>query len=218
MNTNLTREEISALVDGELDESRIEAVLALLHKDEGRNAWEAYHQTGDALRSDEIALTMSCDFSKRLFERLDAEPAIIAPVPARVAASAQPPQSAATVPASRSRWGVRRLALPGMVAAAAVATVAFITTPHLMVADSTPDVQQVVPVVPATSQALTNAALSSAAPTTPAVAVHTPIDEEVMLRDPRIDDYLFAHQRFSSSVYSTAQFARSATFASGSGN
>jgi sigma-E factor negative regulatory protein RseA len=35
---------------------------------------------------------------------------------------------------------------------------------------------------------------------------------EVVLRDPRIDDYLLAHQRFSPSMYSTAQFARSATF------
>jgi sigma-E factor negative regulatory protein RseA len=34
-----------------------------------------------------------------------------------------------------------------------------------------------------------------------------------MLRDPDIDDYLLAHQRFSPSVYSTAQYARSATFA-----
>ncbi len=213
MNTNLTREEISALVDGELDESRIEAVLALLHKDEGRTAWEAYHQAGDALRSDEIALSMSGDFSKRLFDRLDAEPTIIAPVsPARVAASAQQPQSATTVLASRSP--LRRLALPGMVAAAAVATVAFITTPHLMVADSTPGIQQTVPAT--TQPALTNAALHSAATTTPTVAVQTATDE-VMLRDPRIDDYLFAHQRFSSSVYSTAQFARSATFASSSG-
>jgi sigma-E factor negative regulatory protein RseA len=32
------------------------------------------------------------------------------------------------------------------------------------------------------------------------------------LRDPGIDDYLLAHQRFSPSVYSTAQYARSATF------
>ncbi|HTN67495.1 MAG TPA: sigma-E factor negative regulatory protein [Burkholderiaceae bacterium] len=215
MNTNLTREEISALVDGELDESRIEAVLALLHEDEGRTAWEAYHQAGDALRSDEIALSMSRDFSKRLFDRLEAEPAIIAPMsPARVAASAPQPQSATTVLASR--WALKRLALPGMVAAAAVATVAFITTPHLMVADGTPDIQQVVPATP--QPALTNAALNSAAITTPAVAVQTTTDEEVMLRDPRIDDYLFAHQRFSSSVYSTAQFARSATFASSSGN
>ncbi len=38
-----------------------------------------------------------------------------------------------------------------------------------------------------------------------------------MLRDPRIDDYLAAHQRFSPSVYSSAQYVRSAAFVSDSG-
>jgi len=37
--------------------------------------------------------------------------------------------------------------------------------------------------------------------------------ENEILRDPGIDEYLLAHQRFSPSVYSTAQYARSATFA-----
>jgi sigma-E factor negative regulatory protein RseA len=39
-----------------------------------------------------------------------------------------------------------------------------------------------------------------------------------VLRDTRIDEYLLAHQRFSPSVYSTAQYARSATFAIDSDN
>jgi sigma-E factor negative regulatory protein RseA len=51
--------------------------------------------------------------------------------------------------------------------------------------------------------------VASASPNTITVASQ---DGEV-LRDPRIDDYLLAHQRFSPSVYSTAQYARSATFA-----
>lgn len=42
-------------------------------------------------------------------------------------------------------------------------------------------------------------------------------DPVVILRDPQIDEYLLAHQRFSPSLYSTAQFARSATFAADSG-
>ena len=35
----------------------------------------------------------------------------------------------------------------------------------------------------------------------------------VVLRDSQIDEYLLAHQRFSPSLYSTAQYARSSTFA-----
>ena len=38
----------------------------------------------------------------------------------------------------------------------------------------------------------------------------------VVLRDSQIDEYLLAHQRFSPSLYSTAQYARSSTFASDS--
>ncbi len=204
MDENLTREQISALLDGELDEARTEAVLALLEQAEGRVSWELYHQAGDALRSEEIPLAMSPDFSRKLFARLDAEPIIIAPgaIPAPVHA-----------PAGGS--ALRRFALPGMVAAAAVATVAFITTPQLMVADSASGAPPTV-VATSTQPLLAKAALKSSS------VVEVPVvtqvaTEEIMLRDPSIDDYLFAHQRFSPSVYSTAQFARSATFASDSG-
>jgi sigma-E factor negative regulatory protein RseA len=38
-----------------------------------------------------------------------------------------------------------------------------------------------------------------------------------VLRAQGIDEYLMAHQRFSPSVYSSAQYARSATFANESG-
>ena len=83
----------------------------------------------------------------------------------------------------------RRFAMPaGM--AAAVAVAAFLTVPQMMTSNA--------PVVTA-----------AAAPETITVASK---DGEV-LRDPRIDDYLLAHQRFSPSVYSSAQYARAATFA-----
>ena len=205
MDENLTREQISALLDGELDEARTEAVLALLEQVEGRVAWELYHQAGDALRSEEIPLAMSPDFSRKLFARLDAEPIIIAPgaIPAPVHA-----------PAGGS--ALRRFALPGMVAAAAVATVAFITTPQLMVADSDSGAPQAV-VATSTQPATGEGCAKVIAGGRGAGRDASVATEEIMLRDPGIDDYLFAHQRFSPSVYSTAQFARSATFASDSG-
>ncbi|MNS42947.1 hypothetical protein D3C72_753410 [compost metagenome] len=83
----------------------------------------------------------------------------------------------------------RRFAMPaGM--AAAVAVAAFLAVPQIMTSNA--------PVVTA-----------AVAPETITVASQ---DGEV-LRDPRIDDYLLAHQRFSPSVYSSAQYARAATFA-----
>ena len=219
MNTNLTQEQISALADGELGDFQTDTVLAALRHPDGRAAWEIYHQIGDTLRSDETALTMSPDFSQRLFARLDAEPTIVAPVMAPAAAheTAAVPGAVAT---SFHKRALKRFALPGMVAAAAVATVAFITTPQLMVANGSrapATTMQAMSV--AAEPVLTNAALEAPVIAVP-VAATAPAaagQEEVMLRDPRIDEYLFAHQRFSSSVSRTAQFARSTTFASDSG-
>jgi sigma-E factor negative regulatory protein RseA len=212
MNTNLTQEQISALVDGELDGPQADALLALLARSKDRPDWEIYHQIGDALRSDEATSALSSDFSQRLFARLDAEPVILAPIPQQTIAAAPAPVVNAS---SSSKNRLKRFAIPGMAAAAAVATVAFLTTPQLMVASRT----TAPAVLAAAPSALTKAGLESAAVAVPVATVATVATEpeEVMLRDPRIDDYLFAHQRFSSSVYSTAQFARSATFASNSG-
>ncbi|HWT72915.1 MAG TPA: sigma-E factor negative regulatory protein [Oxalicibacterium sp.] len=97
------------------------------------------------------------------------------------------------VPAQKS---YRRFAMPGM-AAAAVAVLAVLVAPRMMTQN---------PSVPMTASAPQAAV---AAPSTITVASQ----EGEVLRDPRIDDYLLAHQRFSPSVYSTAQYARSATFA-----
>jgi sigma-E factor negative regulatory protein RseA len=95
----------------------------------------------------------------------------------------------------------KRWAMPSMVAAAAVAAVAFITTPQLMVAMKSE---------PAIVEAAKLASVGPAADQ--AATVATSGSDGVILRDPGIDDYLLAHQRFSPSVYSTAQYARSATF------
>jgi len=212
MNTNMTQEQISALVDGELGDFEVETTLAALRQAGGRDTWEIYHRIGDVLRSDEMALELSPDFSQRLFDRLEAEPTILAPAlaPARETATAMAADAGVTLP---SRRALKRFALPGMVAAAAVATVAFITTPQMMVAgaDDAPTV--------AGQPVLANAAMESTTGTVaPVAAVSTTTDpDEVVLRDPRIDEYLFAHQRFSSSVYSTVQFARTPSFAANPG-
>lgn len=212
MNTKeLSREQISALADGELAGPQIDIALAALRQKSGRADWDIYHQIGDVLRSDDMAIALSEGFSERMSARLEAEPAIVAPFVSTNAPDA-PVSAAAMEPAKRASRPMKRWALPGMAAAAAMATVAFVTTPQLMVAmrgDSGGEHM----VVSAGSAAL--AAKSSADATTAVVAASVP--EGVVLRDPRIDDYLLAHQRFSPSVYSTAQYARSAAFAADSG-
>lgn len=182
--TNITREQISAFADGELSDGHLDVTLAALRQDEGRNAWNLYHQVGDALRSDELNTQLSAGFNARMFALLDAEPVIMVPVDKRVAVARE--------------TSIRRFAMPGM-AAAAVAVAAFLTVPQMMTQNAAPTIaSNPAPVV-----------ATAAAPETITVASQ---DGDV-LRDPRIDEYLLAHQRFSPSVYSTAQYARSATFA-----
>lgn len=187
MNTmNMTREQISALVDSELADGHVDIALAALRQEEARGAWDMYHQIGDALRSDELNLPLSADFNQRMFARLEAEPTILAPVNKKIAAAPQ-------------TGSVRRFAVPGM-AAAAVAAVAFLAVPNML--------PQQAPTL-ASAPVAQPVVVASAAPETVSVSS----ENGEVLRDPRIDDYLAAHQRFSPSVYSTAQYARSATFA-----
>lgn len=198
MRTNeISREQISALADGELGDQQIDMAFATLRRDEVRADWELYHQIGDMLRSDDMAVTLSPGFAARMAARLDAEPTIVAPAG----------QSAEPVVRAEKR-SLRRWAAPSIAAAAAMATVAFVTTPQLMVA---------LKEAPRIENASASIATASSAIAKEADSIVMPASEAVVLRDPRIDDYLLAHQRFSPSVYSTAQYARSATFSSDSG-
>ena len=76
-----TRQKISALADGELDEADITNLLLKLRNASHRSDWDLYHQIGDSLRSEEMAAPMSAAFSARLQKRLDAEPALLASQP-----------------------------------------------------------------------------------------------------------------------------------------
>ncbi len=181
--TNMTREQISAFADNELSDGHLDITLAALRQQDGREAWSLYHQIGDALRSDDLNTQLSADFTARMFAHLDAEPTIMV---------------ATQQHAGMTQVSIKRFAMPGM-AAAAVAVVAFLTVPQMMT-------QQHAPALEAASASIVMAA---ATPETITVASN----EGEVLRDPRIDEYLLAHQRFSPSVYSTAQYARSATFA-----
>jgi sigma-E factor negative regulatory protein RseA len=189
MNTkSLVHERISVFADGETSDEQLDVALAELRGEEGKATWELYHQIGDLLRSDDMASPLSAGFSASMAARLAAEPALLAP--AR--------------PAPVRKSGLRRIALPGVLAAAAAA-VAFIGTPQLMVAmHGAPASGAAVAVVG--DSGVSRTALTASAARTGAV-----------MRDQGIDEYLMAHQRFSPSVYSSAQYARSATFANESG-
>ncbi|PUA20084.1 sigma-E factor negative regulatory protein [Glaciimonas sp. PCH181] len=208
MNTKeIPQEQISALADSELSNAYVDMALAALRNNEGRATWDVYHQIGDILRSDDMALTLSSDFTSRMFERLSAEPAMIV-APLAVVPVAAEHIAVSNVSAATGTRSMRRFALPSMAAAAAVAAVAFIAVPHMMSTDN----QSMNPAMLAAAQT-TLASASNINVGYGSQAVATTAGDNEVLRDSRIDEYLSAHQRFSPSLYSTAQYARSATFA-----
>jgi sigma-E factor negative regulatory protein RseA len=206
-----TQEQISAFADGELAEEQADVVLAALRRADGRADWEVYHQIGDVLRSDDMGIKLSSGFAARMAARLEMEPTIIAPATMDSSApnSDSKPAGGQVMGATTLKRPVKRWAMPGFAAVAAMAAVAFVTTPQLMVAT------QSEPASPNNVAIASSPVAPSAAvvPTSSEVAVvSADVPEGVILRDPSIDDYLLAHHRFSPSVYSTAQYARSATF------
>jgi sigma-E factor negative regulatory protein RseA len=195
----LSKEQISAFADGELSDAQADVVLAALRTEQGLAAWNAYHLIGDAARSDETAVAMSPDFFSKFSARLDAEPTIIAPAEA----DRQQNIRAANVSVF-GKLTARRFALP-VLALSLAAAIVFILQPQpaTVVASgaAAPGVSVTVP------QTATAAPTDSAGK--PAVA--TLARESDVVRDPKIDQFLGAHQRFSKQQ-STEQFGRSAAF------
>jgi sigma-E factor negative regulatory protein RseA len=71
------RQEISALMDGELFEDDAEVLLDKLKKEpQLQQEWRTYHLIGDALRQPDC---VGKDVSKAFHERLQAEPTVFAP-------------------------------------------------------------------------------------------------------------------------------------------
>lgn len=71
------KQDISVLMDGELDQDAAKTALAMLkqHK-ELQDAWSDYHMIGDVIRQTTV---VSYGFSERLKEKLALEPVILAP-------------------------------------------------------------------------------------------------------------------------------------------
>lgn len=198
------QEKISALADGELASNELDSVLASLRQPEARREWDIYHQIGDALRSDDMAVNLSPDFAARMKTKLDAEPVILAP-----AALAPKRTRGANNP-------ITRYAVSGVAAAVAVFT-AYLVAPQFNT-DGGSKVEQ----VPAVSVLASDSGrVVDSTGSAPVLSINTSSNasasldagkEAVVLRDPAIDEYLVAHQRYSPSLYDTSQFVRSATF------
>jgi sigma-E factor negative regulatory protein RseA len=70
-------EQISAMMDGELDEAQMARQLARLREEPGLGeCWVTFHVIGDALRGER---PLSDAFARRVLEKLKSEPTVVAP-------------------------------------------------------------------------------------------------------------------------------------------
>lgn len=70
-------EEISRLVDGELDEEQFDSACGELKQREGMATWVCYHVIGETLREGSPGIAPG--FAQRFTQRLEAEPVVLAP-------------------------------------------------------------------------------------------------------------------------------------------
>ena len=71
------REEISRLVDGELDDEQFDTACGELKQRDGMATWVCYHMISETLRQG--APGVAPGLSQKLLDRLDAEPTIVVP-------------------------------------------------------------------------------------------------------------------------------------------
>ena len=70
-------EQISAMMDGELDEVQVARQLARLRTEPGlREGWDTFHVIGDALRGER---QLSSVLARQVLEKLEIEPTVLAP-------------------------------------------------------------------------------------------------------------------------------------------
>lgn len=216
----MTQEHISAFADAELADQEIAAVLAALRVPERREAWDVYHRIGDVLRSEDLVCEMRPQAQARMAALLDAEPVVFSPL--RMSDRAKRSLNdfdRLKAEQTESAFGgiVKHFFKPGMAVAATAAAVAFFAAPPLMVAFNgwRADDSHIVSSGSAVMAAVENGniKLKAGAAIKDNIASVADIgSSNVMLRDSNMDEYLFAHQRFSRSGYSNAQYASPASF------
>jgi len=95
-STEVTAEEVSLLVDGELDADRVERVCRGLRAPAAVETWVCYHVIGDTLRGQGKPIS---GFAARFSAKLETEATVLAPARPRPAPAAIALAMAATVAA-----------------------------------------------------------------------------------------------------------------------
>lgn len=208
--TKTVLEQVSALADGQLHGDEFAAVVGQLGvESELRATWQTYHLVGDVLRSGGHAPCSDTNvFLSRLQRRLAAEPVIaLVPTPVTVAAAAIEPVAVEAANEPVFRWKL----VAGAASLAAAAAIGWTWIGGSTASGGAQLAQQQAPV---------NSVLAVAgtpAPSGPSVLTPTRVlvgngEAQVMLRDPRLDELLEAHQQVSGVSQMPSGFLRNATF------
>lgn len=190
------REYLSALADGQLRGDDFAAAMAFAADDDGCETWQVYHLIGDVLRSSDLAQPANPAFLTRLRGELAKErPTERLQVPLRVESVASDLPEAAN--ASVFRWKM----VAGFASLAAVAAIGWTSFSQLQGPGGA-------------GAQLAVAPERAAVQTAPVVAVADAEGQQVMIRDPRLDELLAAHKQFgsTSALQMPAGFLRNATF------
>lgn len=194
-------ESLSALSDGELDSSEVARACGAWRGDPAvRSTWHAYQLIGDVLRSSDLACDPRRDaaFIAALRQRLADEPTVLAPE------SPSSPATPSARPDARGVAGAVRGNRWSWMAPSAVAA-GFVLVASALIVTRTPPPQAV-----SNNSSLARAGAERAAP--PITTARALADEHTaatppmlringrVIRDPRLDSYLAAHQQFAGST------------------
>ena len=208
MTENLNQKEmLSALADGQLSGNALTQALEFSSQDEGRETWQLYQLVGDVLRSPELARPVdNGDFLVRLRTQLAQEAAPVAQATfSSPAAPAQPVLTQFTPPPQAANDSVFRWKMvAGLASLAAVVTLVWSAVGGL----GGPPAGAQMAAVPAP----VTASVSVQAPAVSLADNQAP--QQVMIRDPRLDELLAAHKQFggTSALQLPAGFLRNANF------
>lgn len=210
MNKSNHDELISSVLDGETSDTQLDLLLARMKGNEGlevREHWECYHEIGDVLRSDDLAISFSTDFSKKMSALLEAEPTIVAP------------QINST---ETQKLQVQKTKYWALTSVAATVMLGFLMAPQIIpllrsssTADMTIAKQEATD--PFAGAGVKMAANSNLGQTSKDMEFAPKLENQVeMLRDPRLDSYLLAHQKVSPSLDNGARYIQRANVVSSS--
>ncbi len=214
-----TKASISEALDGELTDAQLDALLMQMRQDHDHQmmqTWSEYHRIGDVLRSEDLDVPMSSNFTQKLMARLEQEPVVLAPRATKSGAEHQDVRIN-----SNSRY-------MAMTSIAAALMVAFVMAPQIIssinpqgqgtgilakseVNESFGSNIKLASNSSAPNSGLTTNPQSTGNGTPKDIEFAPKLEDQVeMLRDPRLDSYLQAHQKVSPTLESGARHIQKA--------